>query len=174
MASQAHSFPSTSSYSLLQEPIDSLVAICKRSLVARQLLLSVAVACTILASRRNHHFVSSTLLPLPRICIRMVVTRSTQSQANQTVSDSAAIMDRTIHQHNANGNPELSPVGILYTTIITIYTAFIISGLCLIWYHRGKTAIRIRGFLITVSAVLSIHVYVAALFIVYPLNGWYK
>ena len=58
MASQAHSFPSTSSYSLLQEPIDSLVAIRKRPLVARQLLLSVAVACTILASRHSCHLVS--------------------------------------------------------------------------------------------------------------------
>ena len=83
-------------------------------------------------------------------------------------------MERTIHQHNAIGNPEFNSAGIAYTTIITVYTAFIISGLCLLWYHRGKTAVRIRGFLITASAVLSIHVYVAALFIVYPLNGWYK
>jgi len=83
-------------------------------------------------------------------------------------------MRGTIHQHNAIGNPDFNPAGIAYTTIITVYTAFIISGLCLLWYHRGKTAVRIRGFLITASAVLSIHVYVAALFIVYPLNGWYK
>jgi len=58
VASQAHSFPSTSSYSLPQEPIDSVVAICERSRVARQLLLSVAVACTILASRPSRLFVS--------------------------------------------------------------------------------------------------------------------
>jgi len=83
-------------------------------------------------------------------------------------------MDLTIHQHSASSSPELTSVGIAYTAIITVYTAFIISGLCLLWYHRGKTAVRIRGFLITASAVLSIHVYVAALFIVYPLNGWYK
>jgi len=69
VASQAHSFPSTSSYSLLQEPIDSLVAIRKRSLVARQLLLSVAVACTILASRHSCHLVSCyTLAALSDHC----------------------------------------------------------------------------------------------------------
>lgn len=71
MASQAHSFPSTSSYSLCQEPILSLVVILRRLIVAGQLLLSIGVVCTILASRPSCHCVSlATLLPLSRISIR--------------------------------------------------------------------------------------------------------
>jgi len=70
----------------------------------------------------------------------------------------------------------LTSTSIAYSIIITLYTSFVCFGLCLLWYHRGKSAIRIRGFLITALAVIGIHAFVATLWIVYPLskNGLFR
>ncbi len=72
------------------------------------------------------------------------------------------------------GAPSLNSAGFVYTIFVTIYTGLLIYGLGLLWLHRRKTAIRIRSLTVTAAAVLLIHVYVAAVFIVYPLNGWYR
>lgn len=73
-------------------------------------------------------------------------------------------------------NPNLNPYSVAYSIIITIYTALVIFGLCLLWHHRGQPAMRIRGFLITVLAIIGLHGFVATLFIVYPLAqiGYFK
>ena len=71
---------------------------------------------------------------------------------------------------------KMTPSGIAYSIIITIYTACVVFGLALLWHHRGKSAIRIRGFLITALAVIGIHGFVATLWVVYPVaqNGWFR
>lgn len=72
------------------------------------------------------------------------------------------------------GKPALNAAGYVYAVFIILYTLALITGLALLYHHRAKPAVRVRGLFITIAAVLGIHVYVAALFIVYPLNGWYK
>jgi uncharacterized Tic20 family protein len=77
-------------------------------------------------------------------------------------------------QHGATGKAELNAVGITFTIIITIWTSLVLYGVSLLWVYRGKTAIRIRGFFITASAILSIHAFVSCMFIMYPLNGEFR
>lgn len=76
--------------------------------------------------------------------------------------------------HSFGKGPALNAAGIIYTAFITAYTGFLIFATGMLWLRRHHPAVRIRGFAITIAALISIHVYVAALFIVYPLNGWYR
>lgn len=76
--------------------------------------------------------------------------------------------------HSFFKNPSLNAAGIVYTSFITCYTAFILYSMYMLWLHRHNPAVRVRGFSITIAAIIGIHVYLAALFIVYPLNSYYK
>ena len=80
--------------------------------------------------------------------------------------------------HSLMTLPAWSTVGKIYIVFICIYTAFILGSIAFVLaYHKAynydSKALDIRGRLITISALLSIHVYLAALFIVYPLNGYF-
>ncbi|KAI9668607.1 MAG: hypothetical protein M1831_001046 [Alyxoria varia] len=75
--------------------------------------------------------------------------------------------------HNG-GPPAFNPAGYAYSIFIIIYTIFIVSSLAVLTAARNTPAVRLRGLGIIVTSVLALHVYVAALFIVYPLNGQYK
>jgi len=76
--------------------------------------------------------------------------------------------------HSTTAKPYLNVAGIVYLAFVSAYTALLIWGMALLWFNRASTAIRIRGLPILLAAILSIHVYLAAVFVVYPLNGWYK
>ena len=75
--------------------------------------------------------------------------------------------------HNG-GAPAFNPAGYAYSIFVIIYTIFIVSSLAVLTSARHTAAVRLRGLGIIVTSVLALHVYVAALFIVYPLNGQYK
>ena len=85
------------------------------------------------------------------------------------------ITDMSQHQgHTANGPPSLNTAGYAYTTFITIYSILILVGLSIIWCNRRETIVRLHGVVLTTVTVLTLHVYLAALFVVYPLNGLFK
>ncbi|KAI9726347.1 MAG: hypothetical protein M1828_001621 [Chrysothrix sp. TS-e1954] len=62
----------------------------------------------------------------------------------------------------------------VYVTFIIIYTFSLLAGLALLWKHRGSSAVRIRGYPTIAITVLCLHVYVAAIFIVYPIGSGYE
>ena len=80
----------------------------------------------------------------------------------------------------ANETDDTAPPGVhsaavdVYVAFITVYTLLLCGGLLLLWEHRRSSAVRVRGFLITAFTVLSLHIYVAAIFIVYPVGSGYK
>lgn len=76
--------------------------------------------------------------------------------------------------HSASARPYLNTAGKIYLTFICLYTLFILYGLVLLFRNRSSTAVRIRGFFHLFLAIIAVHVYLAAVFVVYPLNGWYK
>lgn len=77
--------------------------------------------------------------------------------------------------HDLDNGPSISNAGVYYVVIIAVYTPLLLAALFTGWIkYRHTNAVRIRGPLITTAAVLFIHIYVAALFIVYPLNGNFK
>ena len=86
----------------------------------------------------------------------------------------AVVSARMSNGHNFNADPSLNAAGLVYTTFVTAYTGVLLYSMLMLWLHRHHPAVRIRGFYVTCAAIVSLHVYVAALFIVYPLNGWYK
>lgn len=90
------------------------------------------------------------------------------------VNMDTTIIKRTSGGHSFNEPPALNSAGIAYTAFITCYTAFILYSITMLWMYRKHPAIRVRGFWMTTAALISLHVYVAALFIVYPLNSYYK
>lgn len=74
--------------------------------------------------------------------------------------------------HN-DGPPAWNAVSIGYSVFVSMYTVVIVFGLGALWSYRKKDAIRLRGVWLTIASVLAIHSYAAAIFIVYPLNGYY-
>lgn len=76
--------------------------------------------------------------------------------------------------HDLKSLPAWNTVGKVYIAFITAYTiALVVAIAYACWYHHGSRALRIRGTGITALALLFIHMYLAALFIVYPLNGYF-
>lgn len=88
------------------------------------------------------------------------------------VSNDFPLRARDNDQGHTIGSPDFGSIAsLVYISTIAVYTALILAGLFFLWYLRGHDAVRVRGLGYIALAVCAIHVYVAALFIVYPLNG---
>ena len=80
-----------------------------------------------------------------------------------------------VEDGHTTGAPNMAtPAAYVYIIFVAVYTMVMLMMLMGQWVFRHHTAIRLRGFWINFIAISAIHVYVAALFIVYPLNGSYK
>lgn len=67
----------------------------------------------------------------------------------------------------------VDPLASGYISFISLYSIFISVTILLMWKSRHEHAIRLRGFYLSALCVGSVHVYLAALFIVYPLHDAY-
>lgn len=76
--------------------------------------------------------------------------------------------------HTLFSGPAISKASTFYIAFVTTYTFSLVISIYVAWKRFTQTrAVRIRGFLITACAILAIHVYLAALFVVYPLNDYF-
>ena len=69
------------------------------------------------------------------------------------------------------GPINLDAVGKGYIAILIIWSLAVLGGLYLLHMHRHLPFIRMRNVQLTIAAVLTIHVYLSLVFLVYPLNG---
>lgn len=70
-------------------------------------------------------------------------------------------------------NGVFNSAGYVFTSFISTYTFLLIVGLSIIYVCRQHTAVRLRNPMMIIISVLALHVYVAALFIVYPVKNTY-
>ena len=69
--------------------------------------------------------------------------------------------------------PGFNSAGYVYISFVGVYTALLLIGLAILCSLRNHTAVRLRDALMTTVAIATIHVYLAAIFIVYPLHSDY-
>ncbi|KAI9773048.1 MAG: hypothetical protein M1840_008168 [Geoglossum simile] len=69
------------------------------------------------------------------------------------------------------GPINLDAVGKGYIAILIVWSLVVISGLYVLHMHRNLPFIRMRNVRLTIAAVLTIHIYLSLVFLVYPLNG---
>ncbi|KAH0550887.1 hypothetical protein GP486_007748 [Trichoglossum hirsutum] len=69
------------------------------------------------------------------------------------------------------GPINLDAVGKGYIGILIVWSLVVFAGLYVLHINRRKPFIRMRNTRLTIAAVLTIHVYLSLVFLVYPLNG---
>ncbi|KAI9857598.1 MAG: hypothetical protein M1813_008190 [Trichoglossum hirsutum] len=69
------------------------------------------------------------------------------------------------------GPINLDAVGKGYIAILIVWSLLVFAGLFILHINRHKSFIRMRNTRLTIAAVLTIHVYLSLVFLVYPLNG---
>ncbi|KAF2433472.1 hypothetical protein EJ08DRAFT_54912 [Tothia fuscella] len=70
--------------------------------------------------------------------------------------------------------PNFDGLAIFYIAAAIIYTIIVLAGLTALFILRNTHAIRIRNFTVVCASVLSLHVYLVLILLVYPLNGLFK
>lgn len=67
--------------------------------------------------------------------------------------------------------PNLDTLGFFYIGFAAAYTVIVLSGLLALFHCRQSHAVRIRSFPVICGTVLSLHIYLLLILLVYPLNG---
>jgi hypothetical protein len=70
--------------------------------------------------------------------------------------------------------PNLDALAIFYTATAVIYTLIVLCALFGLFLLRNTHAVRIRNFAAICATVMSLHVYLVLILLVYPLNGLFK
>ena len=69
------------------------------------------------------------------------------------------------------GSINLDGYGIGFIVFAIVYTIAFLTGCGYVWAHRLTPAVRMRNIPLALSSIMLLHVYITAVFIVYPING---
>lgn len=75
------------------------------------------------------------------------------------------------HGYDATYRQNLDGLGILYLTIVTLWTAILLAGILFLYVNRHLPFIRIRNVPLAISAVLILHIYWILCFLAYVLQA---
>jgi hypothetical protein len=70
--------------------------------------------------------------------------------------------------------PNFDGLAVFYISFASFYTVIILAGLYALYLLRNTHAVRIRNFAAICATVLTLHVYLVLILLVYPLNGLFK
>ena len=73
--------------------------------------------------------------------------------------------------HDWGKNYNFDGYGIGYIVFAILYTLLFLAGCSYVWLHRDAPVIRMRNIPLSLASISILHVYITAVFIVYPLNG---
>jgi hypothetical protein len=70
--------------------------------------------------------------------------------------------------------PNTDGVAVFYLSFAAFYTVIVLAGLYALFLLRNTHAVRIRNFFVICATVVSLHIYLVLILLVYPLNGLFK
>jgi hypothetical protein len=71
------------------------------------------------------------------------------------------------------GPMRFGAVGIFWLTLAGIWTAAVLGGVAFLFHHRHMSFLRIRGLPLSFAAITLLHLYWAAVQLVYTLGHWF-
>ena len=79
----------------------------------------------------------------------------------------------SVHHGIDYTRPNLDMLGLFYIAFAAAYSVVVLTVLVALFHVRNTHAVRIRGFAVTCSTVLFLHLYLILILLVYPLNGYF-
>jgi hypothetical protein len=70
--------------------------------------------------------------------------------------------------------PNFDGLAVFYISFACLYTVIVLAGLYALYLLRNTHAVRIRNYSVICVTVLTLHVYLVLILLVYPLNGLFK
>jgi hypothetical protein len=76
-----------------------------------------------------------------------------------------------IREPSGYGNVKFDRIGITYTTVLAVWTAFFVVGLVILLRNRKLSFIRLKNVPLVVAALVLLHIQLSFDLLAYPLNG---